>query len=179
MIQGPLPYRSRMLPRDHRGCHRSPHLWWDFGSAAVHHRRYCEWLDPKDCRARRARRARHHSAELRLDAGAFRGDHGASARGRPLETRLRHWSLASTSHAFSSTPIATAAWWPGARLTTAPTSEVGSCHMAWRWLTGATASSTSITRTRPRRLDVCPRPDGSCRHRSRKSAEVRSVGSSR
>ncbi|MGH6921543.1 MAG: M24 family metallopeptidase, partial [Geminicoccaceae bacterium] len=24
---------------------------WDFGSAAVHHRLYCDWLDPKNCRA--------------------------------------------------------------------------------------------------------------------------------
>ncbi|HYC25381.1 MAG TPA: aminopeptidase P family protein, partial [Roseiarcus sp.] len=24
---------------------------WDFGSAAVHHRLYCDWLDPANCRA--------------------------------------------------------------------------------------------------------------------------------
>ena len=24
---------------------------WDFGSAAVHHRLYCDWLDPRQCRA--------------------------------------------------------------------------------------------------------------------------------
>ena len=24
---------------------------WDFGSAAVHHRLYCDWLDPSNCRA--------------------------------------------------------------------------------------------------------------------------------
>ena len=24
---------------------------WDFGSAAVHHRLYCDWLDPERCRA--------------------------------------------------------------------------------------------------------------------------------
>jgi len=24
---------------------------WDFGSAAVHHRLYCDWLDPSSCRA--------------------------------------------------------------------------------------------------------------------------------
>jgi Xaa-Pro aminopeptidase len=37
--------RFALLPRD-----AEPFVW-DFGSAAVHHRLYCDWLDPSHCRA--------------------------------------------------------------------------------------------------------------------------------
>ena len=35
---------------------------WDFGSAAVHHRLYCDWLPPEQFPRRHARHARHRPA---------------------------------------------------------------------------------------------------------------------
>ena len=37
--------RFALLARDNEP------IVWDFGSAAVHHRLYCDWLDPSNCRA--------------------------------------------------------------------------------------------------------------------------------
>ena len=66
---------------------------WDFGSAAVHHRLYCDWL-VADQRARRhARHARHRPAGGRADAEPRRGDHVASET-KPAWERCRS---ASTS----------------------------------------------------------------------------------
>ena len=59
-------------------------LVWDFGSAAVHHRLYCDW--PCHQRSRRhARHARHGAAGRRPDAGARCGDHVAARRSRPRQ----------------------------------------------------------------------------------------------
>ena len=48
---------------------------WDFGSAAVHHRLYCDWLDPSHCRAGvRAPRGGRGRQAARRRCGRSRAD---------------------------------------------------------------------------------------------------------
>ena len=61
-------------------------ILWDFGSAAVHHRLYCDWLPTGKLPCRHARHARHGAAFGRADAASRRGDQGAPRRGRRART---------------------------------------------------------------------------------------------